>query len=206
MKSINDVLLLLNSDDEEAKINFLFDVCSQSPKHVDAAVLLGCGTEQALLRAEIAVKYYNNGFTNLIISSGGVKHEYKGQNIAECFIMAERLSELGVPDERIIKESNSQNTIGNMVYSLGELCKRGLLESEFNSLTVITEPYHLKRALMLARTYFPEFIKIYGYTENSQEQFKQCRNDEALKKCVQAEFYLIKQLIENGKINKEMLI
>ncbi|MCM1296217.1 MAG: YdcF family protein [Muribaculaceae bacterium] len=203
MKSQLDFLNELNSNDENLITEVLFGVCKVTPHKSDVAIVLGCGVEKALDRADMAANFYLQGFTKLIITSGGVAHEFKGDSKKECEIMRGRLIEKGVPASAIVEEENSQNTIGNMVFSLGELCKLGFLESNFKSITIVTEPYHLKRSLLLASTYFPKYIDIYGYTEGAEEQETHWSSDVNLKKCVDTEIYLLTQLIENGRVYEQ---
>lgn len=68
------------------------------------------------------------------------------------------------------------------------------------SITVITEPFHIKRALCLAKILLPQFIKVYGYTEGVAEQRGQWKTDERLNNCVKNEIIILKQLAEKGRI------
>lgn len=59
-----------------------------------------------------------------------------------------------------------------MIESLQVIAKdRYLLD--VRSITIITEPYHLPRAMLLASYFLPSYFTIHGYTENIEEQIKE---------------------------------
>ena len=41
------------------------------------------------------------------------------------------------------------------------------------SVTIITEPFHLPRAIILAGYFLPSYFSIYGYTDNIKEQMQE---------------------------------
>lgn len=71
---------------------------------------------------------------------------------------------------------------------------------QVKSITVITEPFHMKRALYLAKILLPRFIKIYGYTEGVAKQRGQWKTDERLNSCVKNEITILQQLAEKMQI------
>lgn len=58
--------------------------------------------------------------------------------------MKKWLNEAGVPDELVIPEANSVNTLQNAQFSLEILSSH-----QANSFTIITAPSHIKRAIGL---------------------------------------------------------
>ena len=87
----------------------------------------------------------------------------------------------------------------NMTCALTEICKHADI-MKVERITVITEPFHMKRALCLAKILLPSFIRIYGYTEGCERQRELWKNDERLKNCVENEVKILKQLVEQGRI------
>lgn len=163
----------------------------------DFAVLCGTAPEFAGARAQIAASFYKKGGTDKIIASGAAV----SSDVAECAVLKEELVKLGVPEEAIIEEPRAYDTIQNMTCALTEICKRTDI-MRVESVTVITEPFHMKRALLLAKILFPEFIKIYGYTEGVAYQREQWKSDERLNNCVGNEIAILKQLAEKGRIEE----
>ena len=147
----------------------------------DFAIVCGTAPEYAITRAEIAASFYKKGCTEKIIASGAAVSD---KSVTEC---------------SVIEEPRAYDTIQNMTCSLTEICKRTDI-MRVESITVITEPFHIKRAFLLAKMLFPEFIKIYGYTEGVAFQRKAWKTDERLNKCVKNEMEILKQLIDKGRI------
>ena len=162
----------------------------------DYAILLGTDPKYALFRAEIAASFYRKGGTQKIIASGAAVSD---NSITESAFLYRELIKLGVPEEAIIEEPYARDTIQNMVFSLAEICKRELV-TEVESVTVITEPFHMRRAMGLANALLPRFFKIYGYTEGIVRQREAWKSDERLNCCVNTEISILRQLIENGRI------
>lgn len=162
----------------------------------DFAIVCGTAPEYAITRAEIAASFYKKGCTEKIIASGAAVSD---KSVTECSVLKNELIKLGIPEEDVIEEPRAYDTIQNMTCSLTEICKRTDI-MRVESITVITEPFHIKRAFLLAKMLFPEFIKIYGYTEGVAFQRKAWKTDERLNKCVKNEMEILKQLIDKGRI------
>lgn len=133
----------------------------------DYAIVLGCAPEWAIKRAKIAAEFYLRGGCEKIVVSGGVEHEYKGSKVSESAIMRETLIEAGIPESAVLCEDRARDTIQNMVCSLDVICKNCDIFGVKN-ITVISEPYHMKRSLLLAKIFLPEFIAVYGYTKYAE--------------------------------------
>lgn len=162
----------------------------------DFAILCGTAPEYAKIRAGIASSFYKKGGTEKIIVSGAAVSD---KSVTECSVLRAELIKLGVPSEAIIEEPRAYDTIQNMTCSLTEICKRTDI-MRVESVTVITEPFHMKRALSLAKILLPEFIKVHGYTEGVGEQRKAWKSDERLKNCVENEIKILTQLAEKGRV------
>ncbi len=161
----------------------------------DYAILLGTAPEYAKIRAEIAASFYKKGGTEKIIASGAAV----SSDVAECSVLRGELISLGVPESAIIEEPRAYDTIQNFTCALTEICKRADI-MQVKNITVITEPFHIKRAMCLAKLLLPEFIKIYGYTEGVDEQREEWKGDDRLNKCVKNEIVILKDLLAKGRI------
>lgn len=162
----------------------------------DYAILLGTDPKYATFRAEIAASFYTKGGARTIVASGAAVSD---KSIPESTFLHQELVKLGVPEEAIIEETRAYDTIQNMVFSLAEICKREDV-TQVESITVITEPFHMRRALCLANVLLPKFLRIYGYTEGIVRQRETWKDDERLKKCVNNEILILRQLIAKGII------
>lgn len=93
-------------------------------------------------RLKSAISYLEANPDTKVIVSGG-----KGQNekVTEAQGMADYLIQAGIAEERILKEEASANTTQNLRFS-GEL-----LDKKEDSVVVITNNFHVFRALHLAK-------------------------------------------------------
>jgi uncharacterized SAM-binding protein YcdF (DUF218 family) len=66
---------------------------------------------------------------------------------------------LGVPDEDILLENSSQNTIENILFALIEL-QRTFWLNKVRRVLLVTTAYHMRRSLAIARYLFPDHIEI----------------------------------------------
>jgi len=122
------------------------------------------------------------------------------KDITESAFMISELIKFGVPAEAIIEEPQLHSIpIQNMTCSLTEICRRTNI-MDVESITVITEPFHVKRAVCLAELLLPKFISIYGYTEGLAQQRKEWKTDERLNNCVKNEIIILHRLIAKGRI------
>lgn len=108
-------------------------VTKKSPAE-DGRVAYGGGADRVLQ----ALRLYKMGKVDTIIVSGGSgKLEPDGH--VEAFAMKSTLIQCGVPENRIITESNSKNTFQNAVFSAPHIrSKKALL---------ITSAFHMKRSV-----------------------------------------------------------
>ena len=93
-------------------------------------------------RLDTAVEYLNKHPETMCIVSGG-----KGSNESrsEADVMADYLIENGISKDRIIREDRSTTTAENMIFSAK------LYDAENSSTAIITNNFHLYRALYLAK-------------------------------------------------------
>lgn len=114
---------------------------------LQALVVLGCrvgarGQAVGALarRLRVAADAYQRTATPLVVVCGG--RRWSGH--AEATVMREHLVGLGVPDERILLELDSINTLENARYAARMLVPRGV-----ERVGVVTCDWHMPRALGL---------------------------------------------------------
>lgn len=93
-------------------------------------------------RINQAVALYKNHYAPKILMSGGTDKE---DNINEAETMKKIATESGVPESDILVEKESTSTYENFSLSQKVIKKAGL-----NSVIVVTEPYHIARAGLVA--------------------------------------------------------
>ena len=117
-------------------------------RQADAAVVLGASvydnSPSPVFRERIdhAVDLYNDGYVNAIIMTGGVG---EGNIRSEADIAREYAEQQGVPAEVIFKEEESSITAGNL-----EMARQEMSEQGFNTALIVSDPLHMKRAMMYA--------------------------------------------------------
>lgn len=173
----------------------LFDESLGKVIKSDYAIVLGTSPEYARVRAEIAASFYEQGGTQKLIVSGAAV----SSDVTESSFLREELIKRGVPEQAIIEEPHAYDTIQNMTCSLTEICKRTDIMA-VESITVISEPFHMRRALSLANILLPKFIHIYGYTEGAARQREEWKTDERLFNCVKTELRILQEFIIKGRI------
>ncbi len=174
----------------------LFGIQYETVHKSDYAVVLGTAPAYAAVRAEIAAEFYRRGGAKKIVVSGAAVSDAKQTEAA--FLRGELIGR-GVPDETIIQEPNAYDTIQNMTCSLTEICKRTDVMN-VESITIVIEPFHMRRALCLARLLLPDFICVHGYTSGTNAQRDAWKTDPRLRECVRTETIILRQLIMRGRI------
>lgn len=173
----------------------MFDESFEKAIKSDYAIVLGTAPEYARVRADVAASFYEQGGAQKLIVSGAAV----SSDVTESSFLREELIKLGVPEGAIIEEPHAYDTIQNMTCSLTEICKRTDIMG-VESITVISEPFHMRRALCLANLLLPKFIKVYGYTENVSRQREEWKTDERLLNCVKTELRILKEFIIKERI------
>ncbi|MEW6740714.1 MAG: YdcF family protein [Nitrospirota bacterium] len=100
---------------------------------------IGAPSEDMLGRIITAVRLQKKINVPVIISGGAV---FKGRK-AEAPIVRRFLTDLGVPDKKVIIEDKSRDTIENARYT-AEICKR----LGYKKPLLVTSAYHMKRSVM----------------------------------------------------------
>ena len=109
----------------------------------DAAVVLGNKVElngkpskRLQGRLDKATELYENNYFKYIIVSGGIGKE----GFDEAAVMKEYLAEKGIPDDKILLDSNGYNS-----YMTAKNTKAIMDDMGFNSTMIITQFYHISR-------------------------------------------------------------
>lgn len=120
----------------------------QPPDGVDYLIVLGArlhGEDMSLAlynRVQTALEYLkSNPETNVVVSGG----QGRGEDITEAEAMARFFEENGIEDERIIIEDRSTSTLENLKFS------KELLGSEVDEVVIVSNDFHLFRAVLIAK-------------------------------------------------------
>lgn len=93
-------------------------------------------------RLDTAIEYLEENPETICIVSGG---QGANEPFSEAEGMANYLIENGIEKDRILLENKSKNTVQNMQYS------SALMENEYNGVGIVTNNFHMFRAMKLAK-------------------------------------------------------
>ena len=120
-------------------------------QQADVILALGCRVSEGggpsrciSARAQHAASLYQRGLAGWVIATGG--ETTRGP--VESAVLRRELEEQGIPPNAIIEESRAHNTIQNIRYSVEIMRERG-----WGSAILVTEPYHINRAALIARDF-----------------------------------------------------
>lgn len=122
----------------------------------DVAVVLGAGTHHGQLspvyreRVNHALFLYKDGWVNKIIFTGGLG---EGETQSDSKTALQYALANGLPEEDLLLEETSRYTFENL-----ENAKSIMAQNHLHTAAIVSDPMHLKRALMLAHLY-----GIHGY-------------------------------------------
>lgn len=121
---------------------------SACPENVDYVIVLGAKTGSITIngRTQLAAEYLlENPETRVIVTGGQGPDEY----MPEADYMKQRLVEYwGIEEDRIIVENKSASTDENLAFSVE------LMDEDTESIAVVSNNYHVARAMGIARKYF----------------------------------------------------
>lgn len=164
------VLSELNLEEvtESSVMSVLYDVPADFTGTGDYILVLGSsvfGQE----RVEKAVQIYQRGQASKIIFSGGLG---KDGTQPEALIMKEYAMKLGVPEDAILVETQSNNTVENIAATLLLLTKEGPIHRIKRILVVTNFPY-VKRVMLTIPYYAPAWLSFgYCYEEMDVETLR----------------------------------
>lgn len=133
------------------------------PEHADAILVLGAKvnldnspSDPLFQRTLAAVNLYAKNKADYIITTGGVGLG----SISEAKVGAEVAVGLGVPDDKILKESNSHNTFQNI-----DEGRKIAEQYNIKSVIVISDRFHVARGVVVAKHF--GFSPVYWDFPNS---------------------------------------
>ncbi len=182
----------------DGQINrLLFDIDPECVRKCDIAILQGTAPKYAMQRAEIAASFYFLGGAKKIIVTGAAVTD---PTVTECEAMRRELVAKGVSQTAIVDEPHATTTVENMVYSLGvmsTLCD----VTHIHRVTIITEPFHIRRSLVLAKVLLLRYMEVFGFTGSLRDQRDAWKNNERLYRSVKNEISVLRGLICDGVIS-----
>lgn len=127
---------------------------------IDGDCILVFGSRKAIqYRVPKSVEIYKNNRAKKILMSGGKEVEIGERRTLEAIAMQDKALELGVSKEDIIVETFSvKSTKENILGSLIQL-DRTLGLNKINRLLLVTTCYHMRRCIIMAKTYMPDWIE-----------------------------------------------
>lgn len=115
----------------------------------DVGIVLGAGIwndePSPVFRERInhSIKLYNNGYIKKIIFTGG---KAEGKKFSESYVAKIYAENLGVNSKDIFIEEKSKITQENLKFA-----KEIMIENDFSKAILISDPLHMKRAVMIAK-------------------------------------------------------
>lgn len=110
------------------------------------------------MRLDTALAYLQANPKTVVIVTGG---QGRGEDITEAQAMAEYLMERGISSEQIRREQHSATTEENLLFS------REFLEGDAPSIGIVTNDFHLFRAIRLGKKALPH-ARILGIAAPSE--------------------------------------
>ena len=120
-------------------------------QNADAAIILGAavenGTPTPVFRERInhAIALYQDGYVRFLIFTGGIGD---GDGISEAQAAKNYALAMGIPETAIFIEENSHITEENM-----ENAKRIIDAQHLQTALIVSDPLHMKRAMLMAKDY-----------------------------------------------------
>lgn len=137
---------------------------SQAPRKMDCIVVFAGGVGESGQagqgyeeRVKNAVELYKQGYAKYMLFSSGYTYVFE-----ETLIMKELAEFLGVPGESIILEDKSKNTYENVKFSKDILKRNG-----WNSIILVSSPYHMRRVSLVFKKQAREIEVTYALIPSS---------------------------------------
>lgn len=117
----------------------------------DVAIILGASTDSDGVspvykeRINHGIWLCNNGYAKYIILTGG---KGRGNDFSDAYKAKEYALSQGISEEKIMLEEKSSITQDNLKYS-----KEIMDENNLNSCIIVSDPLHMKRAMLMAEDY-----------------------------------------------------
>ena len=117
----------------------------------EVAIVLGAATESGEVspvyreRINHGIWLYQNQYVDHLIFTGGVG---EGNTQSDAFAAKEYAVEKGIPAEAIFLEERSTITEENLKYA-----KEIMEENSWNTALIVSDPLHMKRAMLMAKDF-----------------------------------------------------
>ena len=181
------------SDEEAARIAQYLDVDTGIARS-DVAIIFGTRLPEP---AYIAAEMFRQGAVGYIVLTGG-RNRQDGMNEAERHWSI--LVAGGVPQDRIVLEQQSNNTLENVLFALEALAEYCQVR-RIRTVTAVTKWYHARRAVMTLKRHFPSVVRYFAMTyEPSFAQRENWRLSESGAKRVMKEWKSIPNYLAQGHI------
>jgi len=132
---------------------------SDDIKHSDAILVLAGGVGESgkagqgyTERLNYAIELYRKGYAPHIIISSGYKYVFKEAEMMKALAVS-----MAVPADAIILEENARNTYENIQFS-----KDILVRHHWKTAILISSPYNMRRASLIARKIAPNIDFVYA--------------------------------------------
>ena len=137
---------------------------SQLPRSADAIVAFAGGVGESGKagqgyeeRVAHAVTLYNKDFAHYLVFSSGYVYAMEEADVMKALAVS-----LGVPGDRIFLEKSAASTYENVKFTKEILDKRG-----WDSVLIVSSPYHMRRVSLVYKKVAPELDVIYTPIPNS---------------------------------------
>ena len=143
---------------QEVVDRLLFQGLEDTGEKADCIIVLG-STKAAKYRVPVAVEAYKAGRASKIMLCGGKLRDFSDGKYSEAQHMHKAALELGIPEEDIILENSSQDTVENILFAMIEM-QRNFWLNKIRRVLLVTTAYHMRRSLAIARYLLPEHITV----------------------------------------------
>ncbi len=115
----------------------------------DVAIILGAAASNDEVspvyqeRINHGIRLYKEGYVKKVIVTGG---KGDGNNVSDAYVAKQYAVEQGVPEADILLEETSKITQENLEYA-----KVLMSENDYQTAIIVSDPLHMKRAMLLAR-------------------------------------------------------
>ena len=119
--------------------------------HCDVAIILGAATSGEKVspvyreRINHGIWLFENGYVDYLILTGGVG---KGNEKSDAYVAKQYAMEKGIPENVILIEEKSTITEENL-----EHAKAIMDEHSLDTAIIVSDPLHMKRAMLMAKDY-----------------------------------------------------
>lgn len=158
-----------------AKILWNYHLLHQDSKKSDCILVMGSHDVKV---AERGAELFLQGWAPYLLFSGGRGRLTDKWEEPEAEVFSKVAIKVGVPEDRIIKETHATNTQENVLFSKELLSKLG--HKDFNKFIIVQKPYMERRALATFQKNWPEAEAVVTSPEISFEENAEYRGIEKL--------------------------